>query len=168
MKVLVAYASKHGSTAEIANALATRLAERGLASEVRTAGEATLEGYDAVVLGSGVYVGTWMKEATSFAKANVPILSTMPVWLFSSGPTGDAHEHGVTEKQLRDLDELAHPRAHRVFGGALDLAKLGFVERRVVRMVKAPVGDFRDWDQIRAFADEIADDLLAATASSAG
>jgi menaquinone-dependent protoporphyrinogen oxidase len=161
MRILVAYASKHGGTAEIADAIAARLRERGLDVDERPVLDATVDRHDAVVLGSAVFVGSWMKEATAFAKANAEALARIPVWAFSSGPTDDPGEHAVSEKQHTEIDALLHPREHRVFGGVLDPATLGFVERRVVKMVKAPIADRRDWDEIRAFGDEIADALAA-------
>jgi menaquinone-dependent protoporphyrinogen oxidase len=162
MKVLVAYASKHGGTAEIADAIAAQLRERGLDVDERPVAEATLGDHDAVVLWSAVFVGSWMKEAVAFAQANRTALEAIPVWAFSSGPTDDSSEHAVSEKQHAQIEALLKPREHQVFGGVLDPATLGFVERRVVKMVKAPIADRRDWDEIRAFADRIGDALVGA------
>ena len=160
MSVLVTYASKHGSTEEIAREIGSRLAERGVACELRSVGAVVaVEPYDAVVLGSGVYVGSWMKEARTFAHGFEDELRSKPVWIFSSGPTDDSGEHAVSDKQRAELGASVRPREHVVFGGKLVPADLGFVERRIVKMVKAPTGDFRDWDEIRAFADRIADAL---------
>lgn len=159
MKVLVAYASKHGSTEQIARCIADRLRERAVESEVRAIAEVqNLENEDGIVLGSAVYMGSWMKEACGFAERYRDTLARLPVWLFSSGPTG-ASDPGKdwTPKQIPELVDAIAPRGHRVFAGALDTKQLGFLERKAVKMVKAPEGDFRDWEQIRAFADEIAD-----------
>ena len=164
MSTLVAYASKHGSTREIAEEIAARLHECGVNTDVRTVTDVEEVGrYDAVVLGSAVYAGSWTKEARAFVHAFERELQGRRVWLFSSGPTDDSGEHAVTEKQRVDLDLTIGPVEHVVFGGKLDLADLGFVERRVVKMVKAPTGDFRDWDEIRAFADGIAHALSPMT-----
>jgi menaquinone-dependent protoporphyrinogen oxidase len=158
MTVLVAYASKHGSTRGIAEAIAERLRRLGREAEVRPVDEADPAGADAIVLGSAVYGGSWLKQATAFAERNRVTLNGMPVWLFSSGPTGAEPSPGVgvSERQLTSLRQTLHPRDHRQFSGALDPKELGFVERHLVKAVKAPTGDFRDWVDIEAYADEIA------------
>jgi menaquinone-dependent protoporphyrinogen oxidase len=90
MKILVTVASRHGATKEIAEAIARELAERGLEVTVSPVQEVdSIQGYDAVVLGSAVYLGKWMKPAKAFAAREAAGLSSVPVWLFSSGPIGD-------------------------------------------------------------------------------
>jgi menaquinone-dependent protoporphyrinogen oxidase len=98
-----------------------------------------------------------MKEATEFVDRHEHALATMPVWLFSSGPLGD-HVTDAEEqpRQLADIRRRIAPLDHRIFAGALDVAALGFGERMLVKAVKAPPGDFREWDAIAAWADEIA------------
>jgi menaquinone-dependent protoporphyrinogen oxidase len=165
MRVLVAYASKHGSTEGIAQAIGDRLREHGLevdavpAAEVAGVGDAS-----AVVLGSAVYAGSWIKDAVELAEREADALASRPVWLFSSGPLGEqVEDHEEQPRQLASIRERIHPVEHRVFFGALERSKLGFAERMIVKAVKAPDGDFRDWDEIRAWADAIAD-RLASTA----
>jgi menaquinone-dependent protoporphyrinogen oxidase len=157
MEVLVTYASKHGATAGIARRIAERLEEAGHRVVVEPVDEIDrLDGSDAVVLGSAVYAGSWRKEAVAFVERHDDELRRIPVWLFSSGPLG---EHVVDEQeQPRQLDEirrLISPRDHRVFFGALDIGSLSFGERMIVKAVKAPEGDFRDWDEIDGWADGI-------------
>jgi menaquinone-dependent protoporphyrinogen oxidase len=160
MKILVTSASRHGSTEEIGAFIAARLRERGLDADAVPLDEVDgLLGYDAVVLGSAVYVGSWMKEAKAFVKTKRGHLASMPVWLFSSGPTDPTGEHGLSDEARDELEQAIHPHEHAVFFGAIDLERLGFIEKRVVKAVKAPVGDFRDWNAIGAFADRIADAL---------
>lgn len=163
MAVLVAYASKHGSTEEIAQAIASRIKSHGY--DVDAAPIAQVGGIDdaeAVVIGSAVYAGSWMKEAVEFVRHHVDDLAGRPVWLFSSGPLGTEIEDAeVQPKQIAEFTQALRPRDHHVFFGALDPEKLGFAERMVVKGVRAPVGDFRDWDDIRAWADAIAADLDA-------
>lgn len=158
MSVLVAYASKHGATEGMATFIADRLRERGLDATARRVEDVTgLEGVEAVVLGSAVYAGSWMKEAMDLVHRQADGLSALPVWLFSSGPLGEEIEDGMDQiRQLPELRETLDPRDHRIFFGALDKEKLGFGERMIVKAVKAPDGDFRDWDAIGAWADEIA------------
>jgi menaquinone-dependent protoporphyrinogen oxidase len=163
MTVLVAYASKHGSTEGIARAIGDRLAERGVSAEVRSVTEVEdLADVRAVVLGSAVYAGSWMKEAVELAQQHAEELVRMPVWLFTSGPLGtDVEDEEEQPRQLAELRGLLGPIEHRVFFGALDRSKLGFGERMMIKAVKAPEGDFRDWGAIHAWADGIADELGA-------
>jgi len=161
MTVLVTYATKHGSTRGIAEAIATTLADRGIPTEALAVdGVADVGRYDAVVLGSAVYMGRWLKEAIEFARRHREQLAARPLWLFSSGPLGtevvDAEEQ---PKELAELRQTLGPRDHRLFDGALTRDALGFGERMIIKAVKAPEGDFRDWDDIRAWAATIADEL---------
>jgi len=162
MTVLVAYASKHGSTEEVARFIADRLLERGHDAQARPVHEvADLTGVSAVVLGSAIYVGSWMKEATEFVAQHLETLASVPVWLFSVGPLGtEVKDEEEQPKQLDELREALRPRNHRLFFGVLDREKLGFGERMMVKAVKAPEGDFRNWDDIRNWADAIADELV--------
>ena len=161
--ILVAYASKHGSTEGIATALAKRLHDRGHESAARPVDQVDdVAGIDALVLGSAVYAGSWMKDATSFAERHAEAVREVPVWLFSSGPLGEqVIDEDEQPRQLAELRELLSPRGHEIFFGALDRSKLSFPERMIVKAVKAPDGDFRDWTAIDAWADRIADELEA-------
>jgi menaquinone-dependent protoporphyrinogen oxidase len=161
MRVIVACASKHGATEGIAEAIAERLHQLGhYAVALRVSDVVDLEGAQAIVLGSAIYAGSWMKEATEFADTHAETLSGVPLWLFSSGPLGtEVHDDEEQPRQLAELTERLRPRAHRTFFGALDHSKLGFGERMMIKAVKAPEGDFRDWSAISAWADEIARDL---------
>lgn len=163
MTVLVAYASKHGSTEGIAQAIADRLRELGEPVEVGSVDELhEVGGFRAVVLGSAVYAGSWMKEAVDFVHRSAEALAERPVWLFSSGPLGtDVEDEEEQPRQLEELGGIVGPIEHRMFFGALDRSKLGFGERMMVKAVKAPEGDFRDWDAIRGWADAIARELEA-------
>jgi menaquinone-dependent protoporphyrinogen oxidase len=158
MRVLVLAASRHGSTTEIAAAIAEALVRRGLDADANAIEDATPQRYDAVVLGSGVYMGHWLEPARRFAEQHAAALAERPVWLFSSGPLGPP-EHLVPEGDPVDvaaLLEATGARGHRVFAGRLRKKGLGFGERAMVAAVHAPEGDFRDWDAIDAWAGEIA------------
>jgi menaquinone-dependent protoporphyrinogen oxidase len=173
MKVLVAVASKHGSTRQIAGAIVEELRNSGTDADLRDMSEvSSVRGYDAIILGSAVYMGTWLPEARSFPDHHRVALSKIPIWLFSSGPLGadDPQPHDDPMRLIPTT--LAAPissldvRDHRVFVGKLDQAGLGFGERIAVKMVRAalgdyraPYGDFRDWDDIRSWAREIATEL---------
>ncbi len=163
MNVLVAVASKHGATRGIAEAIAGELRSMGIGAEVGDAGEIRdLAGYDAVVLGSAVYMGKWMSEATGFADRHQAALRGLPVWLFGSGPLGADEPHPrVDSNHLDELMDATGARDHRTFAGRLDKRSLGVGERLITRAVKAPEGDFREWEAIRNWADEIASALQA-------
>jgi menaquinone-dependent protoporphyrinogen oxidase len=157
MNVLVTVASRHGATSGIADAIAEELRDAGLTVARRDPAEVDdVTAYGAVVLGSGVYAGRWLDHARRFTERHFAELRSRPVWLFSSGPIGEPlaplEESTDGTRLLRELDA----RGHRTFAGRIDSAELGFVERTITRMVKAPDGDFRDWDAIRAWAREIA------------
>jgi len=163
MRVVVTAATRHGATREIADAIAASLARRGIDAESRPLEELRddLGGYDAIVLGSAVYMGRWLKPASRFARANVATLAAMPVWLFSSGPLGPS-DRRLPEGEPIDVCELVKltgAHAHRVFAGRLERRRLRFAERAAAKAVHAPEGDYRDWEQIDGFADEIADEL---------
>jgi menaquinone-dependent protoporphyrinogen oxidase len=162
-KVLVAYSSKHGSTREIAQRIGGRLRAGGLIPDVRDIGAVSdVSPYDAVVLGSAVYMGAWRREATEFARKHSTELAARPVWLFSSGPLG---EPSLEEpRHLAELRAALKPRGHTVFTGALDSSKLSLPERIVISAVAGQVnhaleGDFRDWKEIDTWAGSIAEAL---------
>ena len=167
VRVLVAYATKHGATEEIAQKIGEVLSQAGLSPDVLPAGSAgDLTPYAAVVLGSAVYVGAWRKEAVAFLKDNESALAQLPVWIFSSGPTGegDAAElenDWLLPTALRDTVERIGPRDIVLFHGEVDIEELSLGERLMVKMVKAPAGDYRDWDAIASWAESIAQVLKA-------
>jgi menaquinone-dependent protoporphyrinogen oxidase len=161
VNVLVAVASRHGSTTT--TAISAELRAAGLNASVRDIDSGVSPaGYDAVVLGSAVYMGGWLPEMQRYIERHAEPLGRIPVWLFSSGPLGreDPRPPG-DPKDLPRAVEITHARDHRIFVGRLDPAALGFAERLLARAVHAPAGDFRDWEHIRAWAREIAATLTA-------
>ena len=164
-QVLVAYATKYGATAEIAERIGQVLRQQGLRADVLPADRVSdLTSYQAVVLGSAVYIFRWRKEAARFLRANERALAERPVWLFSSGPTEQGDPVQATEgwrlpKALQPIAERIHARDMAVFHGALDPQRMNLIERWMIKNVKAPVGDFRDWDAIASWAAAIADAL---------
>src|SRR5215471_507882 len=131
MKVLVAVASRHGSTREIAQAIAQELQAAQFDVELRDAGEIeSVEPYGAVVLDSAVYMSNWLAGARTFVEQHQVQLRAVPVWLFSSGPIGaeDPQPHGDPPK-LPELLDATHARGHHIFVGRLDPHLLGFGER---------------------------------------
>ncbi len=163
MNILIAVASRHGSTHEIAGALGRELRVAGHTVDVWEAEQAPPAAhYDAALVGSAVYMGSWLPAARDFVERNRDALTEIPVWLFSSGPLGadDPKPHG-DPAQIPALMAEIGASGHRTFVGNLDPATLGFGERLVTRAVKPEPGDFRDWPAIRAWADEIAAALAA-------
>lgn len=164
-RVLVAYASKHGATTEIATKIGEILNEAGLNATVLPAEEVgDLTPFDAVVLGSAVYAGSWRKEAVKFLETYASSLAKIPVWLFSSGPTGEGDPVNLMNgwrfpTAQEPLANRIHPQDIAVFNGELDTEKLNFAEKLIIKGVKAPVGDFRNWDSITNWAANIVDML---------
>ena len=165
MTVLVAAASKHGATEEIATRIGADLVERGVPVEVKKLGEVDDIGrYDAFVVGSGIYLGTWLKEARRFVDVHAAELAKRPTWLFASGSIvgapppvddPDALRPGLADKLVAKTG--AHE--HKLFGGKVDMRKLGLLEKAAVRGSHATEGDYRDWREIDEWAAGIARQL---------
>ena len=161
-QVLVTYATKYGATAEIAERIGLGLRQAGFQVDVLPAdGVNDLSAYQAVILGSAVYIGKWRKEAVAFLEANEQALAQQMVWLFSSGPTGEGDAAELLKgwrlpEAQQAIAARIHPRDVAVFHGELDGEKLNWLEKWVIKNVKAPIGDFRDWDSITAWTAEIA------------
>jgi len=160
-RVLVAYATKMGSNAQVAEAIAAVLREAGLEVIVLPARQARdLVPYDAVVLGSALYAAHWQRDAGRFVARARDVLRTKPLWLWSSGPL----DRQLAGKDLPPADNVLAImgdvpfRAHHTFGGLLDPSTPG-VDEQILRT--HPVGDFRDWERIRAYAGEIARELTS-------
>ncbi len=164
-KILVTYASKHGATAEIAERIGALIAQQGREVETLPVDRVSgLAGYSAVVLGVALYMGRWRKEAVRFLNRNAEELSNRAFWLFLTGPTGEGDPVELLEgRQVpplqRALIDRIHPRDVAVFGGALQPAKLGGFEKWIIDRVKAPAGDFRDWNAIESWSRSIAEGL---------
>jgi menaquinone-dependent protoporphyrinogen oxidase len=167
MKFLVAYASKYGSTAEIAQVIGEELDKRHYQVEVESVDEVdSLDGYDAFVIGSAVYAGGWMKSAAKFLRSNRDLLAGHPVWLFSSGPTGQGDPNEIMDgwtfpDNLKTVLEKIKPQDVILFHGKIDPDRLSFTERMIVKSVKATVGDYRDWLVVRGWVRRIELDLKA-------
>ena len=151
-RVLVTFGSKHGATAEIAGAVAETLRGCGLDVECVEAGNVdSLDGYDAVILGSAVYMRRWRREARGFVRHFAGELAQRPFWVFSSGPVGDPAKDNAAwlepGRTIRELERLG-VREHVVFGG-----------RSTSSGIPAQFRDRRDWNEIRGWARKIAASL---------
>lgn len=162
-KILIAYASRYGSTGEVAKVLAETLAARGKSVEVRLAKAVTsLEGYQAVVVGSGVRMGSWMPEAVSFVKSYRERLTQLPTVFYTLHGLnrGDDEASRVArEAYTAPMRALVTPQAEAFFGGVMDLKRMslldGLISRAVMSATHAALGDYREWDKIRGWAQTI-------------
>jgi menaquinone-dependent protoporphyrinogen oxidase len=178
MKILVAYASRHGSTAGIAERIAKTLEGAGLDVTLRpVTNVGPLDEYGAFVIGSAAYMGGWLGEAATFVRRHHEVLARQPVWTFSSGPTGsdtvDAKGRDALKmaepKEFAEFARTIQPRDQKVFFGVYDpdAAPVGTAEglmQRFLRFAPAarnaiPAGDFRDWPAIESWASRIAREL---------
>ena len=157
-KILVAYATKYGSTAEIAERIGEVLRRSNPTMDVVNVKQVKdLESYETIVLGSALYIGQWRKEAVKFLQANEEELARKKVWLFASGPSGKGDPKKLAEgmympKSLQPVVDRIRPKDLAVLHGNLDQNKLNFLEKWMIRQVGAEVGDFRDWDAIEKWA----------------
>ena len=190
-KVLVVYGSRHGGTRGIAERIGEVLRTEGLEADVAAADQVRdVRAADAFVVGSGVYMGSWLKEAVDFITKNEATLASRPLWLFSSGPLpGSSASKSADDpladalgpeegpgsggrKKIAELSAATHPRDHRVFLGAFDPKDPPrAMSERLVRMMPAskdllPAGDFRDWEAIEAWARGIAATLRSPDATA--
>ncbi|WP_149205286.1 flavodoxin domain-containing protein [Actinotalea subterranea] len=162
MFVLVAVASRHGSTREIGDVVAEVLRGDGFEAVVMDPDDVEdLTAYDAVVLGSSVYVGRWAASARALVDRLAGGPADRPIWLFSSGPVGNPPAPGGDPEEVPALLTRLGARGHRTFAGRLDKGGLALAERAVVSLVQAQQGDFRVWKDVEDWAASIAHDLHA-------
>jgi menaquinone-dependent protoporphyrinogen oxidase len=159
--VLVVYASRMGSTGEIAAAVGEQLTRRGYDVEVHsTAAARDARLYDAVIVGSAVYMARWDRSALRYLQAQAPDLAERPTWLFQSGPCGPGGRTKRTQipRAVARFCAKIGIAPPVTFGGNLDESRATtWLARRVATSDLA--GDSRDWTEIRAWADGVADDL---------
>jgi menaquinone-dependent protoporphyrinogen oxidase len=162
MRVLVTAASRHGGTAEMADWIGERLRRAGIEAIVLRPDEvSTLDGIDAVVLGSGVYAGHWLAPARSLVDRLAEDVSKLPVWLFSSGPVGDPLKPADGPVDGDRLRQATGAREHRVFAGRIDRSMLGFGERAIVGAMRIGDRDDRSRSEVEAWAATIASAIVA-------
>jgi menaquinone-dependent protoporphyrinogen oxidase len=163
-RVLVAYATRAGSTVQVAETIAQTLGARGAKVNVKpVASVSDLTGYAAVIIGSAIRIGAWLPEAVEFVKANQATLSKIPTAYFvvSAFMRDDTPE--VRQKVSVYLDpvrRLHEPKSVGLFAGKMDYGNLSLLDRFVVTNVaKVPEGDWRDWNKIRAWAEGVSPTL---------
>ena len=157
-EVLIAYATKHGSTHEVAEFVAAHLADVGAEAHTLPAGRVrSLDEYRAVVLGAPLYMGRWHHDARAFLRRFRSELATRPLAAFVLGPVEDKPEQweGAREQLSKALAHVpgVEPVTVDVFGGAIVPETLHFPFSHV------PAGDLRDWDSIRAWTERLPDAL---------
>ncbi|QGQ18851.1 protoporphyrinogen oxidase [Cellulomonas sp. JZ18] len=162
MRILMAVASRHRGTWEIGEVAADVLRARGHDVDQRAPEDvASLDGYDAVVLGSAVYTAHWLPAARDLARRCADGLRERPVWLFSSGLATQPANAANSPLEIQALRERVGARGHRSFRGRLDRAVLSFAERAIIAGGRAREGDHRDMAAVAAWAGEIADGLAS-------
>ena len=160
-RILVAYASKMGSTREIAERIASELGEAGFDVQVCSCSDAPPVGeFAAVVIGSAIYTRRWLREATTYLKRQASDLAGRPTYLFQSGPCGEKQSESVVviPRVVRRIAAEIGASDPVTFSGRLDRSKArGPISRWVASGSMA--GDYRDWGAISAWASSIATDL---------
>lgn len=160
MRILVAVASRHGSTREIGDAAAEVLRDSGFGVDVADPDDVeSIDPYQAVLLGSSVYVGRWAASARALVDRCASGLTRRPVWLFSSGPVGTPLAPESDPEEIAGILARIRARGHRTFPGRLDTGCLGLAERAAVALLQAEQGDFRAWSDVSDWANSIAAQL---------
>jgi menaquinone-dependent protoporphyrinogen oxidase len=161
-KVLVAYGSKYGATAEIADRIGHALADEGFQTDVLSAEKVKdVTGYDGVVIGSAVYIGMWRKEVNNFIQKFEKELAARPVWIFSSGPAGKGDPAQQLQgwkmpKAMEMYIDHIKPKDNAIFHGDIRVEKMNWFEKWIMKRIKTEYGDFRDWDMITNWTKGIA------------
>lgn len=157
--ILVAYASRLGSTKEVAEAIAGSLRRRWVEVDVRSVSEVRdLETYRAVILGSAVRGGKWLPEALDFLEANRETLRRVPLAYFQVCMTLQQDTPATRAKArsfLGPVRAMLEPLEAESFAGKLEYARAPLVMRLVMRLIRTPEGDWRDWTAIRAWAERL-------------
>lgn len=158
-RILVTYATRAGSSAGVADALGSELRRRGLDVYIQpVTASPTLDEYEAVILGSAIRMANWLPEMVEFIKANQSVLRLRRVALFTVhilNTGADETSRAARLAYMNTVRPLLNPVDEVFFTGRIDLGTLSFVDRLMVKMVKSPIGDFRDWDGIRAWSSAI-------------
>ncbi|MCR6713367.1 MAG: flavodoxin domain-containing protein [Demequina sp.] len=160
MKVLVAVGSKYGATREVGAEIVAVLRDRGFETDFMDACDVAnaVRFYDAAVIGSAVYGGLWRKDASALVRDNAQTLRARDTWLFSVGMT----QVTKPDQPLDEAEELAAAAGaieHKRFGGTIQFEKLNIGEKALIKAINPPPGDFRDFEDIREWAEAIAQRL---------
>ncbi|WP_292518113.1 flavodoxin domain-containing protein [Methanoculleus sp.] len=155
-KILVAYASRYGSTAEVAEAIGDELRKAGDEVDVRPANEVSdLSPYRAAIIGSPIYMGKWLPESQVFIERYQQLLRSIPVAFFAVGLTVEEGNPEFLKKAEASMDQvrmLVKPVDIGLFSGGLDTGRLSFADRTIIKLIRTKTGDLRNWEAIRAWA----------------
>ena len=158
-RILVTYATRAGSTIGVADAIVISLRKRGFSVTERPLKEnPPVKGYQAVIIGSAIRRGNWLPEAVAFLAANQEALRRVRVALFTVHMLNRGDDETSRRKREAYLDSvraLVRPVTHVFFSGRIDPERLSLIDRLLVRAVKSPQGDFRDWDKIGSWAQKV-------------
>lgn len=165
-KILVTYATRCGSTAEIAETIGQALREKGAVVDVRPVKTvSSVEGYRAVVVGSAIRMGRWLPEAAKFIEKHHEPLSRIPVAYFLTSMFLIEDTPAMRSTVLAYLDPIRktlEPASISLFAGKVDPSKLSWFERKMTEAVKSPLGDFRNWQEVRSWAGHLQSVVFAA------
>ena len=158
-KILVAYATRYGSTLEVAEKISEKLQELGHVCDCMDFQDVEdITKYDGLIAGSAIHMGKWLPEAKEFMEGKRAFLSTIPVVLFSLGITLTNPTDHVTRKALFATDEICQyvtPKEIKLFAGRLIRDELIDADRDLVILAKPPFGDFRDYRELEKWTTEI-------------
>jgi menaquinone-dependent protoporphyrinogen oxidase len=164
--LLIAYATAHGSTAEIARHIARRLDQQGTTVAVTSVTDITsIDDFDAVMIGSAVHNRSWLPQAAAFIQCFEEPLGERRVWTFSVGMPGALarpfQKWGAIEEDqiMATIPAAITVQSHRLFSGVVQRTDFSFMSRIILRLMGGHFGDFRDWDAINRWADEVSDGL---------
>ena len=167
MKILLTSSSKHGSTDEVAEVIAERLRAAQIDVETKRPEDVdSVEEYDAFVLGSAVYMTKWTPQAVDFTERFRDVLRARPVWAFSVGLSGLPKGKVADPMRIGPVLLAIDPEDHMTFAGRFDPSKLSLRERSIAKLGGASEGDYRNWDEVREWADAIATSLYDDTLTS--
>ena len=155
-KVLITYATKRGSTTEVAQAIGETISKKGIDVSILPIKDvADVSGYDAVFIGSAIRMGSWLPEAVSFVKQHQDALNKVPTKIFSVHILNQGYQPESQKERTTytaQVRAIINPEDEAFFAGKIDPSQLKFVERLLFKAVKSPDGDFRDWNKIQQWA----------------
>lgn len=162
-RLLIIYATRAGSTPEIAATLAETLAARGFHVEVKPVkAQPALSGYDAVILGSAIRIGNWLPEMVAYIQANQATLQRLPVGIFTAhilNTQDDETSRAARTAYTTPIHQLLTPVSEAFFVGKMDYATLSVFDRLMAMAVEkqtgTPPGDYRNWSHIRDWANQV-------------